>query len=146
MNFLPTVKHGVEPDQVEEKSLESEAYRECYNIRRLNAVSKAFVGSESYERKKYQRKKKKLRVPLEIGKDVLLLSSRIKKKSDRRKFYKSSVDNKSFFNIKTIFTIIKKSNIDDNKTFYWIKNEENNKKVLFRVMQEEIFALSGNQI
>ena len=30
-NSLPTVKYGVEPDKVEEKSLESETYREWYN-------------------------------------------------------------------------------------------------------------------
>ena len=122
----------MEPDKVEEKSSESEAYREWYNTRRLNIVSKGRARYKRYERKKYQRKKKKLRVPLEIGEDVLLLSSRIKKKSDPGKFYKSSVDNKSFFYKKTIFTIIKKSNID-NKAFYWIKNKENNKKILFRV-------------
>ena len=111
----------------------------------MNIVSKARARYERYERKKYQRKKKKLRVPLEIDEDVLLLSSRIKKKSDSGKFYKSLVDKKSFFDKKTIFTIIKKSNTD-NKTFYWIKNKEKYKKNLFRVMREEIFALSGNFI
>ena len=96
MNSLPTVKYGVEPNEVEEKSLESEAYREWYNIKRLSIVSKARARYERYERNKYQRKKKNLRVPLEIGEDALLLSSRTKKKSDPSKFYKSSADNKSF--------------------------------------------------
>ena len=93
---------------MKEKSLESEAYREWYNIRRLNIVSKARARYERYERKKYQRKKKKLRVPLHICEDVLPLLSRMKKKTDPHKFYKSSVDNKSFFDQKKIFTIIKK--------------------------------------
>ena len=143
MNSLPTVKYGVEPEKVEEKYLASEAYREWYDFRRLNTVSKACARYERYDKSRYGRKKKKLRVPLEIGEDILLLSSRIKKKSDPGKFYKSMVDNRPFFDKKTIFTIIKKSNIC-NKTFYWIKNKGNNKKVKFRVMREEIFALSGN--
>ena len=54
-------------------------------------------------KKKYLRKRKKLRVPLEIGEDVLLLSSRIKKKSAPGLFYKSTVDNRSFFNKKNNF-------------------------------------------
>ena len=48
---------------------------------------------------------KKLRVLLEIGEDVLLLSSRIKKKSDPGKFHKSTVDNKSIFDKNAFFTI-----------------------------------------
>ena len=54
---------------------------------------------------KYLGKRKKLRVPLEIGEDVLLLSSKIKKKSAPGLFYKSKVDNKSFFDKKTVDTI-----------------------------------------
>ena len=73
------------------------------------------------------RKRKKLRVPLKIGEDVLLLSSRIKKKSAPGLFYKSSVDNQSFFDKKRIFTTIKTQNID-NKTFSWLRNKENDKK------------------
>ena len=143
MNSLPTVKDSVEPNKVEENSLESEAYREWYNTRCLHIISKAHAPYERYEKKKYQRKKKKLRVPPEIGEDVLLLSSRIKKKNDPKKFYKSSVDNRLFFDKNIIFTITNKQNID-NKTFYWIKNKKTNKKVLFRVMPEEIYTLSGN--
>ena len=79
MNSLPTVKYGVEPDKVEKKSLESEAYRDWFNTRRLHIVSKAHTRCERYEKSKYGRKKKKLREPLEIREDVLLLSSRIKK-------------------------------------------------------------------
>ena len=60
-------------------------------------------------------------------------TSRIKKKSALVVFYKSTVDKKSFFDKKTIFTITNTQNID-NKTFYWLKNKENNKKVKFRVI------------
>ena len=143
MNSLPTAKYGVEPDKIEKRSLESDWFWEWFDIRRLSRISKAQPRYERYQKKQYLRKKKKLRVPLEIGEDVLLLSSRIKKKSDSGKFYKSTVDSKSFFDKNAIFIITNRQNID-NKTFYWIKNKKTNKKVLFHVMQEEIYALTGN--
>ena len=143
MNSLPSAKYGLQPDKIEKKSKESEEFRVWVDIRRLSKISKAQPRYERYEKKKYLRKRKKLRVPLEIGEDVLLLSSRLKKKSVPGLFYKSTVDNKSFFNKKTVFTITKTQNID-NKTFYWLKNRETNKKVRFRVIREEVFALSGN--
>ena len=94
MNSLPTAKYGVEPDKIEKRSLELDWFREWFNIRRLSRISKAQPRYERYQKKMYLRKKKKLRVPQEIGEDVLLLSSRIKKKSDPGKFYKSKVGNK----------------------------------------------------
>ena len=40
-NSLPTAKYGVEPDKIEKRSLESEWYREWFDIRRLSKISKA---------------------------------------------------------------------------------------------------------
>ena len=143
MNSLPTAKYGVEPDKIEKRSLESDWFREWFDIRRLSRISKAQPRYERYQKKKYLRKKKKLRVPPEIGEDVLLLLSRIKKKSDTAKFYKSTVDSKSLFDKNAIFTKTNRQNID-NKTFYWIKNKKINKKVLFCVIREEIYTLTAN--
>ena len=143
VNSLPTAKYGVEPDKIEKKSLESDEFREWFDIRRLSKISKTQPRYERYEESKYGRKKKKLRVPLEIREDVLFLSSRIKFKDDPRKFYKSTVDNKSFFDKNTIFTITNRQNIN-NKTFYWLKNKKTNKKVLLRVIREEIYVLLAN--
>ena len=123
--------------------MESEAYRDWFNTRRLHIVSKAHARYERYEKSKYLRKKKKLREPLEIGEDVLLLFSRTKKKSDPGKFYKSTVDNNSFFDKNAIFTITNRQNVD-NKTFYCIKKKKTNKKVLFCVIREELYTLTGN--
>ena len=130
MNSLPTAKYGAEPDKIEKKSLESDWFRGWFDIRRLSRISKAQPQYERYQKKKYLRTKKKLRVPLEIGEDVLLLSSRIKKKSDPGKFYKSTVDNKSLFDKNAIFTITNRQNIF-NKTFYWIKNKRLTKESCF---------------
>ena len=82
MNSFPTAKYGVEPDKIEKRSLESDWFREWFDIRRLSKISKAQPRHERHERKKYLRKRKKLRVPLEIGEHVLSLSSRIKKKDN----------------------------------------------------------------
>ena len=53
------------------------------------------------------------------------------------------MDNKSFFDKNAIFTITNRQNID-NEMFYWRKNKKTNKKVLFRVIREEIYALTAN--
>ena len=105
MNSLPAAKYGVEPDKIEKRSLESDWFGEWFDIRRLLRISKAQPRYERYQKKKDLRKKKKLRVPPEIGEDVLLLLSRIKKESDPGKFYKSTLDNNSFFDKNAIFTI-----------------------------------------
>ena len=47
----------------------------------------------SYDKKKYDRKKKKSRENLNINEKVLLLAERIRKKSALVKFYKKSVRN-----------------------------------------------------
>ena len=59
------------------------------------------------------KKEKKLHVPMEIVEDVLLLSSRLKRKDAPGKFYKSTVDKKSFFNKKIIFEVISRKKFDN---------------------------------
>ena len=49
------------------------------------------------------REKLKLRPLLEVGEVVLVIASRLKKKGSSGKFYKSSVDNKSYFDESDIF-------------------------------------------
>ena len=127
MNSLSSPKYGIAPNEIEKKSLLSEVYREWFDIRRLGKVSKSQYRYERHERNKHQKKKKQLRIPWEIGKDVLLLSSRIKKKDSPELFCKGSTDNRSYFDKKIIFTIIKNQDIDK-KTFSWIKNKQNKKK------------------
>ena len=79
MNSLPTAKYGVEPDKIEKRSLESDWFREWFDIRRLSKISKPQPRYERQEKKKYSRKRKKLRMSLEIGEHVLLLSSKTEK-------------------------------------------------------------------
>ena len=66
----------------------------------------------SYDKEKYDKKKKKLRETLDINKKILVLVERIRKKSDPGKFYKQNVQNISYFNKEKVFFIIKKQKID----------------------------------
>ena len=72
INSLPTAKYGVEPDKIEKRSLESDWFRERFDIRCLSKISKAQPRYERHEKKKYSIKRKKLTVALEIGEHVSL--------------------------------------------------------------------------
>ena len=54
-----------------------------------------------------------MRGKLNIGEKVLVLAKRIKKKSAPGKLYKQSVQNISYFNKETLFSIRKKRTIDN---------------------------------
>ena len=76
----------------------------------------------------FERKKLKVRSPLEVGEEVLVLASRLKKKDSPGKFYKSSVDNKSYFHKSQTFLITNRQKIDE-KSFYWLKFSRSGKKI-----------------
>ena len=96
MNSLPSTKYKQTPNEIEKYSLNSEASKERFNFLRLKKVREEKVRQEKINKKTYKRKKLKLRSPLEVGEEVLVLTSRLKKKDLPGKFYKSNVDNKSY--------------------------------------------------
>ena len=63
----------------------------------------------------------KLRSPLEVGEEVLVLAKQLKKKDSPGKFYKSHVDNKSYFHKSETFLITNRQKIEK-KNFYWLKS------------------------
>ena len=85
--------------------------------------------------------KKRLRSPLEIGEKVFVLSECLKKKDAPWKFYKGSTENKKFFNRDRIFTIVNRSEINDQGSIYWIK--ESDKKINGRFLRQELYALNN---
>ena len=143
MYSLPTAKYKQVPNDVESKTLISEADRERFDFTRLLRISKEKAQQERYNRKIYSRKKLKLRSPLDLGKKVHILAGRIKKKDSPGLFYKNSTDNKSFFNRQDKFLIINRQKIDG-KYFYWLKNTGSNEKLKNRLQREEIFAILEN--
>ena len=82
-------------------------------MHRLERTNKINQRQDRYDKKKFVRKQKKLTEELFIGEKVYVLAERIKKKSAPGKFYKQSVQNISYFNKDTVFTIRKKHKIDD---------------------------------
>ena len=98
---------------------------------------------EKLNNKVYERKKLKLRSPLEVGKEVLVLASWLKKKGSPGKFYKSSVDSKSYFHKSETFSITNRQKIEE-QFFYWLKFSRSGKKLKFTFHREEIYAISDH--
>ena len=121
MNIQSSKKYGFSPEEVEKKPLQSERFRTFYNMHRLEKTHKLNQRQDRYDKKKYDRKRKKLRENLIIGEKVYVLAERIKKKSAPGKFYKQLVQNISYFNKDTVFTTKKKETID-NIMYYWVKS------------------------
>ena len=121
MNIQPSKKYGLASEEVERKALPSERFRTAYNMYRLENVRKFNLRQDGYDKKKYDKKRKKLREDLYIGEKVYVLAERIKKKSTPGKFYKQSVQNIIYFNKDTVFTIRKKQTIDNIK-YYWVRS------------------------
>ena len=121
MNIQSSKKYGFSPEEVEKKALQSERFRTVYNMHRLEKTHKLNQRQDRYDKKKYDRKRKKLRENLIIGEKVYVLAERIKKKSAPGKFYKQLVQNVSYFNKDTVFTTKKKETID-NIMYYWVKS------------------------
>ena len=61
-------------------------FREWFDIRRIRVISGEIRRQEKCQEKIYRRKKLKLRVPLEVGEEVLMLLARLKKKDSPGKF------------------------------------------------------------
>ena len=138
MNNLHEQKYGAKPEEIEKNSPSSEAYKERFDFHRLEKIS----GEKAHQD---TTKKYKLKSPLELGEEVLILTGRLKKKDSLGKFYKSSVENKSCFYKKEIFLITRRQ-IIDGKFFYWLKSTKNGKKLNKKFQREKNYSLSGNFI
>ena len=143
MNIQPSKKYDFSPEEVEKNVLKNERFRTAYNIHRLERTQKLIIRQDRYDKRKYLRKRKNLRDKLNTAERVYVLTERIKKKSAPGKFYKQSVQNISYFNKDTIFTVRKKQTIDE-ITYYWVTNTSNNKNITKGFSKSELFALRSN--
>ena len=141
MNIQKSKEYCFSPEEAEQKALQSERFRTVYNMHRLEKTHKLNQRQDRYDKKKYDKKRKKPRENLNIGEKVYVLAERIKKKSTPGKFYKQSVQNISYFNKYTVFTIRKKQNID-NIMYYWVKSPI--AELSKRFPRSELFALKSN--
>ena len=144
MNGLPSKKYGIKPEEPEQKCLGSEAYKERFDFRLLKKILKGHNRLTRYEQKIYDKKKTlKLRSPLKVGEEILILSSRLKKKDSAGKFFKSSVYNRPYFNKQKTFSVTDRQLVDE-KYFHWLKPVENDKKLNNRFPREEIYSLTDS--
>ena len=74
MNSLPSTKYKQTPNEIEKNSLNSEASRERFNFLRL----KKKIEKKNLTRKFTREKKIKLRSPLKVGEEVLVLALPLK--------------------------------------------------------------------
>ena len=77
-----------------------------------------------------------------MGEEVLILAARLKKKNSPGKFYKSSVDNKSYFHKEE--TLLMNRQTIDEKYFYLLKSSITEEKLKYRFQREEIYTISDN--
>ena len=120
MNIQTSKKYGLSPEEIKSRALKSERFRTLHNMHRIEKTGKLNIRMDRYDQTKYSKKRKKLRENLNIGERVYVLAERIKKKSAPGNFYKQSVQNISFFNKDTVYTIRKKQMIDGIR-YYWVK-------------------------
>ena len=138
MNIKPSVKYGISPENIESKSLSNERFNTLFK-----KTSKLNARLDRFDKKIYQRKRKKLRENLNVGERLYILAERIKKKSTPGKFYKQSVQNNSYFNKETIY-IIRKKKIAGGIRYYWVKSPLTDLGKRFQ--RTELFALQENFI
>ena len=144
MNNVNSRKYGVPPETVEKKSPKDEKFREVYDFHRMVRVSR---DAERYKRSDIRFDKKtlkKLCSPLTVGKKVLVLAERLRKKDAPRNLYKSTTKNISFFKKEKTFVVRKVLSKESSYT-YWISKTNDGEIIKKRYLRQELFALK-NQV
>ena len=84
---------------------------------RLRKIGNNQMRNDKYNQK-LDRRKRKLRSPLNLDERVLVLAERLKKKDAPGNLYKASTDNIRFFNRNRIFTIYKRAKLNNDTYLY----------------------------
>ena len=142
MNNIISTKYGMAPEVVEQKSLGKNGsyFKEVYDFLRIRKIGTNRARNLKYDLKK-DRRKKQLRSPLNLDEKVLVLVERIRKKDAPGSLFKASTENRPFFNREHIFTIYKRSKLNDGSYLYWLT--ENGRKIEGRFIRQELFALNN---
>ena len=142
MNNIISTKYGMAPEVVEQKSLGKNGsyFKEVYDFLRIRKIGTNRARNLKYDLKK-DRRKKQLRSPLNLDEKVLVLAERIRKKDAPGSLFKASTGNRPFFNREHIFTIYKRSKLNDGSYLYWLT--ENGRKIEGRFIRQELFALNN---
>ena len=143
MNETISKKYQLAPETIEKRILNpngSKYFQEIYDFMRIKKIENNQMRNDKYDRKT-DRRKRTLRIPLNLAKKVLVLVERLKKEDVPGNLYKASTDNVPFFNRDAIFTIYKRAKLNNGTYLYWV--EEDSKKINGRFLRQELFALNN---
>ena len=99
MNERISTKYQLAPETIEKGSLnpkDAKYFQEIYVFMRLRKIGNNQMRNDKYNQK-LDRRKRKLRRPLNSDEIVLVLAERLKKKDAPGNLYKASTDNIPFF-------------------------------------------------
>ena len=119
---------------------DSKYFQEIYDFMRLKKIGNSQTRNEQYN-EKIDKRKRKLRSPLNLDKKVLVLAERLRKKDAPGNLYKASTDNIPFFSRNRIFTIYERAKLNNGIYLYWV--EEDGEKIDGRCFREELFTLNN---
>ena len=129
MNETISTKYQLAPETIEKRSLnpnDGKYFQEIYDFMRLRKIETNQTRNDQYN-EKLDRRKRKLRSPLNLDERLLVLAERLRKKDAPGNLYKASTDNIPFFNQNRIFAIYKREKLSNGIYLCWV--EENGKKI-----------------
>ena len=115
-------------------------FNEIYDFVRLRKVEKNKIRWAKYNQK-IDRRKRTLRSQLNFSEKLFVLAERLKKKDVPSKLFKASTENMQFLNRNRIFTMYKRTKLNNGSYSYWI--EEDVKKVKGRFLRQELLAINN---
>lgn len=99
--------------------MENNYFTDIYDFHGLVKVKEHESRTVRYIKKQDNRKRRKLRGPLNIREKVLIIAEPLKKIDPPDVLYKISTENKKFFNRNKIFKINKRAGIDGDDINYY---------------------------
>ena len=87
MNNVPSEKYELTSEEIGKKSISNERFTTIFNMHWIERTKLIHDRLNKYDKKKYDRKKKKMRENLNISEKVQFLAERIRKNSAPGKFY-----------------------------------------------------------
>ena len=90
MNNIVGEKYGISPEEIEKRPLSNENFKTLFNFHMIEKTRQVHGRLNSYDKKKYKFKTKKLRENLNTCGKVLVLAERITNKSAAGKNFRSS--------------------------------------------------------
>ena len=130
MNETISTKYQLAPETIEKRSLnpnDGKYFQEIYDFMRLRKIETNQTRNDQYN-EKLDRRKRKLRSPLNLDERLLVLAERLRKKDAPGNLYKASTDSIPFSNRNRIFAIYKREKLNNGIYLYWV--EENGKKIM----------------